>query len=151
MSLTASLFDEPDRFFGGYPGQLSFALFGPFLKALFHPKEINFDCRRTSLARFQFLEIGINAEREQACDGSLDPRLLISFPFRGLGGRRAGIDVPLGNDPSAGVARRHQQHLNLAVQDAIGDHTGLVKYRVRGYHRCRKLSFYGNRIRAINR
>jgi hypothetical protein len=60
----SKLFDEPDRLFSGYPGQLSFALFWPFLKALFHPKEINFDCRRTGLARFQFLEIGINAERE---------------------------------------------------------------------------------------
>src|SRR3984893_17542255 len=46
------LFDEADRFVGGYPGQLPFALFGPFLKALLDPKEINLDCRSTNLARF---------------------------------------------------------------------------------------------------
>lgn len=53
-----------------------------------------------------------------------------------------------GRTPAARSRKRrgHQQHLNLAVQDAVGDHTGLVKYRVRGYHRYRKLSFYGNRI-----
>ena len=50
------LFDEADRFVGGYPGQLPFALFGPFLKALLDPKEINLDCRTRTSPDSSFLK-----------------------------------------------------------------------------------------------
>jgi hypothetical protein len=146
------LFDEPDRLLDRYPGQPSFAPFRPFLEPLLDTKEIDLDRCGAGLSQAQLLGVGVHPERVRTDNSSPDSRLLVSLLFCSPAGRYAGLDVPPGNDPSARVARRHQQHPNLAVLDAVGDHTGLVKYRARGCHRSRKrrnsVPSYGNRIRA---
>jgi hypothetical protein len=60
---------------------------------------------------------------------------------------------PLGIIQRPVSARGHQQHLNFAVQDAVGDDASLIKYSARGCHRHLKLhlSFIAKETAPFNK